>query len=186
LTDASTGHWDAKAWFRRGMNWSEFLDISRNNVARMRQFYDEFKFSTDVISFYRARTPLNVLAIGEDWCPDVVHNLSLMARLADQIAGMDLRILKRDDNPELMERYLTNGARRIPVFVFFDAALAELGDWRGRCKSADAWILGEVTRNRKWEDMSRDELRAFHDEYDRRFWESYVDETLSELGRAMQ
>ena len=38
-----------------------------------------------------------------------------------------MRIFKRDDNPDVMDRYLKRGVyRSIPVFVFFDGEMNEL------------------------------------------------------------
>ena len=43
-----------------------------------------------------------------------------MKRISE-VANIDMRLLIRDENLELMDRYLTNGtARAIPIFIFID------------------------------------------------------------------
>jgi len=91
-------------------------------------------------------------------------------------------VVLRDDNPDLMNEYLTDGRKRVPVIAFFDMTLRELARWTGRCGSADKWIFEEVLqdRTRDWSDMNKAELKAFNEEYDRRFRETYARESLKE------
>ena len=185
MTTGQRQDWEPRDWFARGMTWTVFLQCSSKNVARMETFYREFTLSEETVEFFRQRTPLQVLAIGEGWCPDVVQNLALVARLADAVDGMTLRIHLRDANPALMNRYLTRGNKRIPVFAFFDEAFEPLGDWRGRCRSAQQWIDTEVLAERAWKDMTQQELTAVNEEYDRRFREFYIAETIRELEQVL-
>lgn len=51
-------------------------------------------------------------------------------RLATESGKLDLRFFLRDQNQELMNRYLKEGVHAtIPVFVFFDQAFREIGLW---------------------------------------------------------
>jgi hypothetical protein len=172
---------DVGQYYNNGMTWDEFLQNSRENTDRMKKFYEGFEFEEDDVAFFNGRTPLQVLAIAEDWCPDVAQYLSLIARVCDEVPGMELSIVKRDENPDLMDEYLTNGKKRIPVIAFFDMSFGELARWAGRPRAADEWIFGEVLRDRSWEDMSDQERSDFNEEYDRRFHEVYAKATLDEL-----
>lgn len=173
-------------YYNTGMSWEEFLASSLKNVDRMKAFYDEFDFDDDTAVFFNGRTPLQVLAIGEDWCPDVVQNVAMLAKIADGVPGMELSIVRRDENPELMAEYLTNGNKRIPVVAFFDMAFRELARWTGRCREADEWIGGEILEGTSWEKMSTEQLAAFNEEYDRRFRDSYARASLSEWQHLME
>lgn len=176
---------DPAPYYNGGMSWEEFVEGAGDHADRMRGFYDEFDFDEDVLAFFNGRTPLQVLAIAEDWCPDVAHNVAVIARIADEVPGMELSIVARDANPELMDAYLTAGKRRIPVIAFFDMTFRELGRWAGRCASADEWIFGEVAPDRDFGKLDADALRAFHEEYDRRYRDTYVWETLAEWQRLL-
>jgi hypothetical protein len=171
---------DLAAYYNGGMSWSEFVGSARENVERMRVFYDDFDFDEDTTAFFNGRTPLQVLAIVEDWCPDVALNVAMLAKIADEVPGMELSLVRRDENPGLMDAYLSEGRRRVPTIVFMDMTFRELARWSGRSKSADAWILGEVTRDRGWDQMTEQERASFHEEYDRRFRERYAREALAE------
>jgi hypothetical protein len=171
---------DLAGYYNNGMSWSEFMEGARENVERMRRFYDDFEFDEDTAAFFNGRTPLQVLAIVEDWCPDVAVNVAMLAKIADEVPGMELSLVRRDENAELMDAYLSEGRRRIPTIIFMDMTFRELARWSGRPKSADAWILSEVAKKRRWDEMSEQELAAFNEEYDRRFGERYAREALAE------
>jgi hypothetical protein len=73
---------------------------------------------------------LRVLVLAEDWCGDVVANLPILGRLANEVETLDVRVFYRDQNLDLMERWLNQGKyQSIPVFVFFDENFRELGHW---------------------------------------------------------
>ena len=70
---------------------------------------------------------IKILAISESWCGDCVENLPIVAKLASLYPCFHLLVFSRDDNLDIMDRYLTSGRRTIPVFVFFDETGTEIG-----------------------------------------------------------
>lgn len=172
---------DVAPYYNQGLSWSQFVDSAGEYAARMRAFYDAFEFDEDTLSFFNGRTPLQVLAIAEPWCPDAIQNVAVAARIADEVPGMELSIARRDTNPDLMAEYATAGKHRIPVIAFFDMTFRELARWSGRCKPADAWIFGEVLKEtRDIMSLKGSQAQAFNDEYDRRYREVYAFETIRE------
>ena len=172
---------DVASYYNGGLSWEQFVEKSKKNADRMRSFYDAFDYDEDTLTFFNGRTPLQVLAIAEDWCPDVAQCLAVAARVSDEVPGMELSIVRRSDAPELMTEYATGGKERIPVIAFFDMTFRELARWSGRCRSADRWIFEEVLKGtRDVTSLKGDALQSFNDEYDRRFRESYYMETITE------
>jgi hypothetical protein len=55
---------------------------------------------------------------------------------------MELRILERDQYPDVMNRYLTNGTRSIPMVIALDLEFRELGRWGPRPVVLQEWMLG--------------------------------------------
>ena len=85
----------------------------------------------------------HLVALSEDWCGDAVNTLPVIARLADE-AGWDLRVLSRDENPDLMDGHLTNGrSRSIPVVIVYDENFNEVGWWGPRPGEIQAWVMDE-------------------------------------------
>ncbi|HYC31896.1 MAG TPA: thioredoxin family protein [Gemmatimonadales bacterium] len=85
--------------------------------------------------------PRRLLVIAEDWCGDAVNTVPVLARLAAAIPGLELRIIQRDTNPEVMDRYLTNGSRSIPIVIALDEELREIGHWGPRPTELQAWVM---------------------------------------------
>lgn len=172
---------DVARYYNHGLSWPQFLAAAARNADRMRGFYDAFEFDEDTLSFFNGRTPLQVLAIAEDWCPDAAQNVAVVARISDEVPGMELSIVRREECPELMDEYTSNGKRRIPVIAFYDLTFRELARWSGRCRSADRWIFDEVLNGgRDVTALKGEAKQKFDAEYDRRFRETYAFETIAE------
>src|SRR5688572_4935142 len=95
--------------FAKGFTWSDYIAQIKANKDRFQKFYDEFQVKPEEAAFFKkfnqAKGPVKLVAIGEDWCPDVVRGLPVAARLAEA-GGFELRIFPRDENLDLMQLYL--------------------------------------------------------------------------------
>jgi hypothetical protein len=65
----------------------------------------------------------------------------IVAKLTDMSPGLELRIVQRDENPELMDQYLTNGARSIPIVIALDENFQEIGHWGPRPTQLQSWVM---------------------------------------------
>ncbi len=65
------------------------------------------------------------LILVESWCGDGAQILPAIAAIADQTPNIELTILLRDENPDLMDTCLTNGSRAIPKLISIDAETGE-------------------------------------------------------------
>ena len=88
------------------------------------------------------------VVIAEDWCGDASSTVPVVARFAEAI-GAELRILRRDEHPEVMDAYLTHGARAIPIVIVLTEEMEELGHWGSRPAELQAMVTGERARGRK-------------------------------------
>ncbi len=69
----------------------------------------------------------------ESWCGDGAQNLPVIAKIAESSLNIELKILLRDENPEIMDGYLTNGSRSIPKLICIDSdTQEEIGTWGSR------------------------------------------------------
>jgi hypothetical protein len=91
---------------------------------------------------------VRLLAIAEDWCGDASNTLPVLARLAELAHGVELRLIRRDEHPELMDRYLTNGSRSIPIVIALDERFQEIGHWGPRPRVLQHWVIEELGRGR--------------------------------------
>jgi hypothetical protein len=82
-----------------------------------------------------------LLVIAEDWCGDASNTVPVIAKLVDSVPELELRIIGRDANPEVMNQYLTNGARSIPIVIALDESFQELGHWGPRPSELQGWVM---------------------------------------------
>ena len=82
-----------------------------------------------------------LLVIAEDWCGDASSTIPVVARMAEAVPGLELRIIRRDEHPEVMDQYLSNGSRSIPIVIALDENFRELGHWGPRPGALQAWVM---------------------------------------------
>ncbi|MEN8375526.1 MAG: thioredoxin family protein [Gemmatimonadota bacterium] len=80
------------------------------------------------------------LVIAEDWCGDAFNTIPFLQKFVDAIEGWELRFIRRDENPELMNRYLTDGARSIPIVVVLNEDNEEVAWWGPRPEELQAYF----------------------------------------------
>jgi hypothetical protein len=81
------------------------------------------------------------LVIAEDWCGDASSTIPVIARFVQAVPGFELRIVKRDEHLDLMDQYLTNGSRSIPIVIVLDEQFQELGHWGPRPSVLQSWVM---------------------------------------------
>lgn len=120
-----------KERFEQGLTYEAYKAQMTRNRERLDANEQSIEFlAADLAFFQQLPKPLNVLALAEDWCGDVINNLPVLGRLAAASGKLNVRIFPRDQNLDLMDQYLNQGQfRSIPVFVLFDDAFRELGHW---------------------------------------------------------
>lgn len=82
----------------------------------------------------------HILTIAEDWCGDAMLNNSIMRRIAEA-AGLDIRAVYRDVDTDLIDRYLTNGGRAIPMYIFLNGAGEVIGKWGPRAPQLQQFVV---------------------------------------------
>jgi Thioredoxin len=144
--------------FQAGMTYDDYKAQMTRNREQLEANERGLQLSpADLEAFRNLPRPLNVLALAEDWCGDVIANLPILGRLAAESGKLNVRVLLRDQQPgsAVMDQYLNRGQfRSIPTFVFLDDDFNELGHWIERPDS--------VTQARE---QKRRELYASHPEW---------------------
>ncbi len=115
----------------------ERIEFTRLNLHRSRRIQRTWKPSEELLRLLEdIDRPQTWLAVTEPWCGDSAQCLPQIATLADHSPRIELVILLRDENPELMDRYLTDGKRSIPIVVAQDAEGREIFRWGPRPRKA--------------------------------------------------
>jgi hypothetical protein len=80
------------------------------------------------------------MLLSELWCGDSAQSVPYIAGIAALSPHVVLRMMLRDENPDIMDAYLTGGKRCIPKLVVFSAEGEELWRWGARPKAAQAVV----------------------------------------------
>lgn len=123
-----------------GNQQSESLtNYSKLNEARMNRLEKTVTIADETIDKLQNLDYHYIwLVISEGWCGDAAQILPVLNKMAAASEKkIDLRIVLRDENDELMNQYLTNGGRAIPkVIVICKEAGIVRTDWGPRPKGA--------------------------------------------------
>ena len=84
----------------------------------------------------------HLLVLSEDWCGDAVNTVPVVAKLAELSPNLDLRVLARDENLDIMDAHLTGSSRSIPLVIALDEEFREQGTWGPRPAELQSWVLG--------------------------------------------
>ncbi|MGH7579713.1 MAG: thioredoxin family protein [Gemmatimonadales bacterium] len=135
---------DFEALWHQAQPYAAFVAASEKHCGLWEGIYRIVRLPEWVYRAVPPGTRRRLLVIAEDWCGDASSTIPILGRLADAVPGMELRVLRRDEHPALMDRYLTNGSRSIPIVIVLDESFRELGHWGPRPAVLQAW----VTENR--------------------------------------
>jgi len=147
MTEATLGRAaeSLEAWWADGHPWDRYL---AEEVTEGRPLWEGVFARTRIPGWALERLARldrswNLLAIAEDWCGDASNLVPIFARLAEASPFVELRVVKREENPELMDRYLTNGSRSIPIVVVLDERYRPVGRWGPRPAELQEFVIRE-------------------------------------------
>jgi hypothetical protein len=103
----------------------------------------------------------HLLVLSEDWCGDSVNIVPIVAKLCESVSNMDMRILPRDENLDIMDEHLTNGrSRSIPIVILLNQKYQECGWWGPRPSPLQKWVMEHGMQLPK--DERYKEVRTFY------------------------
>lgn len=127
---------DLKTIWESGQTYEQWLAGAGDAKRRedLEKFYAEVTLTPDDQQLLKlVDRPVHILALAEDWCGDVRRNVPVIARMVtENTANLRLRLVDKETRPQLMVRYLTNGAEAIPIIVFMNDQFVEIGFWGPR------------------------------------------------------
>lgn len=141
-----------------------FLHYTFMNEKRMDRWEKTLKIPAEVAEVFRQfEGRVTWLVITEGWCGDGAHALPVMKRLADLNEGITLKIVIRDEHPELMNAFLTDGARSIPKLIMIDDETSQpIATWGPRPSDAMMMVTEEKRLKGKLSPEFRAELQQWY------------------------
>jgi Thioredoxin len=146
---------DLNTWFNKGMTRYAYIDSMKTHKESLLSIYNSFELPDPMKDALQGmqKNRLRAIVITEDWCGDAMLNLPVLMRMADE-ALIDIRFILRDQNPELMDRYLTGKSKSIPIIIFIDEKGKEILKWGPRAPK-----LQQLVEERKKKLPSKDDPR---------------------------
>lgn len=152
LNGSNTGEWtEARMNFTK-LNYSRMkrMDTKIEVPAQKRKVFENLQHKQ-----------LWILLI-ESWCGDGAHTVPVLNKLAEINLKIELKILLRDQNSELMDLFLTQNSRSIPKLIVIDENLNELATWGPRSKAANKIMEDYRKEHGKIDDQIKKELQIWY------------------------
>lgn len=117
------------------------VNFTALNLKRIERLNKTIKLSPDQKEFFQnLRTRQTWLVFLESWCADGAQTIPVLNKIAEVSANIDLKIILRDEHPELMNNFLTNGTRSIPKLIILDKDLEVMETWGPRSNTATQMV----------------------------------------------
>jgi len=123
-----------------GENHSEaMIHYTKMNVHRMNRHDKRSELTTDLFEkLSNVDRRMIWVVITEAWCGDAAQTVPIINKMAEASDNIDLHLIFRDENLDVMDQFLYNGkSRSIPKLICLDADTMDiLGDWGPRPEPA--------------------------------------------------
>ena len=121
----------------------ELVQYTRLNAKRMDRIDKQTVIMPQLMEeLWKIKENQIWIGLVEAWCGDVAQNIPPIAKMAVSAPKISLRLLLRDEHPDVMDGYLTNGTRSIPkVIALKKDTLEELWTWGPRPDPAQTQFL---------------------------------------------
>jgi hypothetical protein len=129
----------------RGIPWESYLNEEVIEHAELwRGVWERTRSPAEQLDrLDRIGGTWRLLVLSEDWCGDASNTVPVLARFAEDSPQLELRVLKRDENLELMDLYLTNGSQSIPLAIVLDQEGNAVGRWGPRPVELQEMVIRE-------------------------------------------
>jgi len=122
-----------------------------------------------------------LLVVAADWCPDSYHVVPHLAKLAEEVPGLELRIVNTGPGKAVMDAYRTpDGRAATPTVLILDDAFHEQGCMIERPTAAERLFLSRKAQG----DNNAEAHQAVTAWYERDRGRSAVAEIVSRLAAA--
>ena len=141
----------------------DLTNYSMLNDRRMKRLDKTIKISEETIQeFQKVKQPQTWLVLTEGWCGDAAQSLPILNKIASDTANIDLKIVLRDENLDLMDLFLTNGGRSIPKLIALDKDNNVLDFWGPRPTIATKMVADYKEKNGTLDPQFKQDLQVWY------------------------
>jgi hypothetical protein len=145
-----------KERFLAATTFSQYVERMKVNREKMLQHVEEVQVPPEDADWWRLRGKINAFVLTYDGCGDALYNIPILAKVAQLCPNVDLRVVQRDENLDIMDQHLNQGLyRSVPCFIILDDNFQEIANLKERSE--------EMTRVMEQEQLQV--RRRLRDEY---------------------
>jgi len=115
----------------------ELIHYTDLNISRINRIEKTLVLSEDILSkLHGINQKINILVISEGWCGDAAQIVPVIHKMAENSDNLELKLFFRDEDERLINQYLTNGGKAIPIVILLNAeTFEEIAHWGPRPKA---------------------------------------------------
>lgn len=111
---------------------ADYAEYYRLGIQRMNRMWEKYLPNSEQVErFAKKNFRGKILIISEAWCGDASQVIPVVMKFFEQF---EVKISYRDQEPSLIDNYLTNGGKSIPIVIFMDEDFNEIAHWGPRPK----------------------------------------------------
>lgn len=146
-----------------GEQSQEKIDYTKLNFSRTKRLDKTAQIPEENIAdFKNIPNKQTWLVISEPWCGDAAQTLPFLNKIAQLSKSIDLKIVLRDENPELMDQFLTNGSQSIPIVMMVDEDMNVLQTFGPRSKAATKLVSDYKTEHGVIDDAFKEMIQVWY------------------------
>ena len=134
------------------------------NETRMHRLDKTIKISDEnLLKLQAFKNDYIWLVISEGWCGDAAQLLPIFNKMDEVSDKIEMKIVFRDENQELMNLFLTNGNKAIPKLIILDKKTLNVeANWGPRPKGAISLIENYKEKFGKIDENAKTELQLWY------------------------
>ena len=141
----------------------DLTNYSLLNETRMKRLDKTIKINEEIANeIQKIDEKQTWLVITESWCGDAAQNLPIIHKLAELNDKIELKLVLRDENLELMDLFLTNKSRSIPKVIILDYELNVLNTWGPRPSFATKMVHEYKEKNGSLDAHFKQDLQVWY------------------------
>lgn len=147
-----------------GADQSEgLIEYTALNYQRMKRLDKTIKVDdTQIKEFQKLNKEINWLIITEAWCGDAAQVIPVLNKMAEATKTIKIKLAYRDQHPQLMDMFLTNGARSIPKLIALDRNQNILYTWGPRPAEATKMVNDFKIKNGSLTTQFKQDLQIWY------------------------
>lgn len=135
--------------YNSGVAFASFLDNAKQRAEQWRSNYEKAVVPDALLARARAvGGSWKLLVVAVDGCSDSVNTVPYVARLVEELEGVELRVVDNEVGKAIMESHRTpDGRAATPTILLLDANYVERGCFIERPAELRSWMSGEKSRS---------------------------------------